>query len=204
MNAAKAKFAKNQIVQKFGLAQSRIGWRRGDCMNRLVCRRRIGVIHLHRDDRCCPLSDIYSLSRARLTRERPAKAIPSIISDRQILSPASQYDVGTSLSLKTNVNVTAASVSPTLRLCSWQPQWFGRDPGSACIYIYNKEGSISDDEEEDVCFKRPSIQAYFHLNIKSRSNTVPSMLINISCWSLLEEEILMLMENLMCLWWSAM
>ena len=77
-------------------------------------------------------------------------------------------------------------------------------PGSACIYIYNKEGSISDDEEEDVCFKRPSIQAYFHLNIKSRSNTVPSMLINISCWSLLEEEILMLMENLMCLWWSAM
>ena len=129
MNAAKAKFAKNQIVQKFGLAQLRIGWRRGDCMNRLVCRRRIGVIHLHRDDRCCPLSDIYSLSRARLTRERPAKAIPSIISDRQILSPASQYDVGTSLSFATNVNVTAASVSPTLRLCSWQPQWFGETWG---------------------------------------------------------------------------
>ena len=115
---SKSKICSNQIVQKFGLAQSRIGWRRGDCMNRLVCRRRIGVIHLHRDDRFCPLSDIYSLSRARLTRERPAKAIPSIISDRQILSPASQYDVGTSLSLATNVNVTAASVSPTLRLCS--------------------------------------------------------------------------------------
>ena len=184
MNAAKAKFAKNQIVQKFGLAQSRIGWRRGDCMNRLVCRRRIGVIHLHRDDRCSPLSDIYSLSRARLTRERPAKAIPSIISDRQILSPASQYDVGTSLSLATNVNVTAASVSPTLRLCSWQPQWFGRDPGSACIYIYNKEGSISDDEEEasfntslfsleyKISFKHSSfnVDQYFMLKSFGRGN----------------------------------
>ena len=73
MNAAKAKFAKNQIVQKFGLAQSRIGWRRGDCMNRLVCRRRIGVIHLHRDDRSSPLSDIYSLS---LEQDSQGRGLP--------------------------------------------------------------------------------------------------------------------------------
>ena len=45
----------------------------------------------------------------------------------------------------------------------------------AFTFTTRKEASVTTRK------KRPSIQAYFHLNIKSCSNTVPLMLINNSC-----------------------
>ena len=149
MNAAKAKFAKNQIVQKFGLAQSRIGWRRGDCMNRLVCRRRIGVIHLHRDDRCCPLSDIYSLSLSSKTHKGEACQSHSIDYFRSANSQPREPMWCGNVSLPRDQCQCHRSVSVAhlaALLVTTSVVW--TRPGSACIYIYNKEGSISDDEEE--------------------------------------------------------
>ena len=52
------------MLQQFCLAQSRFGWAR-DCMNRLVGRRRIGVIHLHTGMIDATCYEIFTLSSKR-------------------------------------------------------------------------------------------------------------------------------------------
>ena len=147
---------KIQIVQKVCLAQSRIG-RGRDCMNRLVCRRRIGVIHLRRDDRCwAAMRYLLSLSRARLTSERSANnATPSIIWDPQILTHepiwcGNRWSTETSQCYSPSLFLSLPSSKPMSMSLSprCQCRGFARDNlsglpldiGSVCIY--NKEGSI--------------------------------------------------------------
>ena len=110
---------KIQIVQKVCLAQSRIG-RGRDCMNRLVCRRRIGVIHLHRDDRCKQLWDIYSLSLGQDSQVRglPTMPLHPLFEIRKFLL-TSQYDVETAGAQK-RLNVIhplSSSLSPAPNQC---------------------------------------------------------------------------------------
>ena len=142
-------------------------------MNRLFCRRRIGVIHIHRDDRCSVLSDVYSFS---FQQDSQGRGLPTpfhrLFQIGKFSSHhARQYDVEMEQSLRPSQCQCHRSVTMRRPPCGFardNPTWFRRDPQVCCIHIYNKEGSFPDNEEEDICYR-----SFFHLDIKLRSDTVP-------------------------------
>ena len=169
-----------KLCKKFVLHNRGLGG--GDCMNRLVCRRRIGVIHLHWDDRCSQLWDIYSLEQQGSQGRGLPKPFHRLFQIGKF-SALPRANMMWKQSEHRNVSSPRRMSMSPQRQCR-PPCGFARDNLSgldetrglpAFTFTTRKEASVKARKKISA-----SIQAiyhywhsYFHFNIKSCSNTVP-------------------------------
>ena len=135
-------------------------------MNGLVVgRRRIGVIHLHRDDRCPQLWDIYSLFLFSLRQTHKRKIccqqqIGKILQQLAGLRLSGLFHLPLSFSPETNVKVTAMAMSP---VCGFArdnlSQRFGRDIGAP--WRLQQEIHVMGQEEVYFWFYLAHINMYY-------------------------------------------